>query len=414
MQQRDVIVLGAGIVGVSTALHLLARGWSVLLVDKNAPGEGASYGNAGLIERSSVIPYSFPQGLKTLIKYGLNRRSDLRYDPFYLPKIAPFLFKYWKASHPKELHVSTQMMLPLIEASVLEHDAIISEAGCKNLIRSRGWIEIYRSPQAFADFLAGIKRFDAFGLSYDILDNESLARRQSGLNDVAGAIHWLDPKTTISPGNLVKAYADLFERKGGELSYGDAGSLKQSGNGWQLTTNDGPVQASTVVCSLGAHAPVVYEPLGYQVPLGIKRGYHRHYTTHGDAWLNYSLVDAEGGFTLVPMSQSIRLTTGIEFAAPNAPANCIQIKRCEQKARILFPELATSIEDEPWLGLRPCLPDMRPVISKAPHHEGLWFNFGHAHHGLTIGPATGRLLAEMMSGEEPFADCTGFSIDRFG
>lgn len=413
MQQRDVIVLGAGIVGVSTALHLLARGWSVSLVDKNAPGEGASYGNAGLIERSSVVPYSFPQGIKALIKYGLNRQSDMRYDPFYLPKIAPFLFKYWKASQDKPLSITTRMMLPLIEASVVEHDAIIAEAGCTNLIRSRGWIEIYRSSKAFEAFLARLSQIDEFGLVYDILDSDSLSRRQDGLQNVAGAIHWLDPKTTISPGNLVKAYADLFERKGGVLLRGDADTLKRDGHGWQVQTSSGAIQASTVVCALGAYSASIYEPLGYHVPLGIKRGYHQHYTTYGDAWLKYSLVDAEGGYTLAPMSQSIRLTTGIEFAAPDAPVNHIQLKRCEQQAKTLFPKLASSIEDEPWLGLRSCLPDMRPVISRAPYHDGLWFNFGHAHHGLTIGPASGRLLAEMMSNEQPFADCSGFAIDRF-
>ncbi len=130
MQQQDVIVLGAGIVGVSTALHLQARGRSVLLIDKGEPGEGTSYGNAGLVERSSVIPYSFPQGLWNLLRYGMNRRSDVRYDPLYLPRIARWLFQYWRESSPERLKIATQAMLPLVEAGVREHDFLVQQAGC--------------------------------------------------------------------------------------------------------------------------------------------------------------------------------------------------------------------------------------------------------------------------------------------
>lgn len=124
IQQQDVIVLGAGIVGVSTALHLQARGRSVCTVDKGEPGNGTSFGNAGLIERSSVIPYSFPQGFWTLVRYGMNRRSDVRYNPFYIPKMARWLFQYWRESSPERLKIATNAMLPLIEASVREHDTL--------------------------------------------------------------------------------------------------------------------------------------------------------------------------------------------------------------------------------------------------------------------------------------------------
>ncbi|NKB83957.1 FAD-binding oxidoreductase [Ochrobactrum grignonense] len=115
MQQQDVIVLGAGIVGVSAALHLQARGRSVVLVDRGEPGQGTSYGNAGLIERSSVIPYSFPQGFGTLLRYGLNRRSDVRYDPFYVSRIAPWLFQYWRESSPERLKLQQMQCCRLLK-----------------------------------------------------------------------------------------------------------------------------------------------------------------------------------------------------------------------------------------------------------------------------------------------------------
>ena len=131
----DCLVLGAGIVGVSAALHLQDRGRSVALIDRAAPGCGTSYGNAGLIERSSVVPYAFPRSLSALLAYGFNRRSDVRYDPKFLLRIAPFLLRYWRASAPDALAASAAALLPLVEASIDEHQAIARRAGTQGLMR---------------------------------------------------------------------------------------------------------------------------------------------------------------------------------------------------------------------------------------------------------------------------------------
>jgi D-amino-acid dehydrogenase len=125
------------------------------------------------------------------------------------------------------------------------------------------------------------------------------------------------------------------------------------------------------------------------------------------------VLDADQGFVLAPMTRGIRLTSGVEFARRDAPATPLQIERALPKAHKLFP-LGEAVEPKPWKGARPCLPDMLPIIDRAPRHKGLWFDFGHQHHGLTLGPVTGRLLAEMMTGETPFADPTPFALARFG
>jgi D-lysine oxidase len=115
----------------------------------------------------------------------------------------------------------------------------------------------------------------------------------------------------------------------------------------------------------------------------------------------------------VPMSRGIRLCTGVEFARRDGPPTPVQLQRALPRAHALFP-LGEAVDPKPWMGARPCLPDMRPVIGRAPRHPGLWFDFGHQHHGLTLGPVTGRLLAEMMTGETPFADPAPFAVERFG
>ncbi|PRD45644.1 amino acid dehydrogenase [Phyllobacterium phragmitis] len=411
--RADIIVLGAGIIGVSTALHLQARGRSVCLIDRGEPGEGTSYGNAGLIERSSVIPYSFPRQFSAVAKYALNRSSAMRYDPLYLPKIAPWLFRYWRESSPERLAIAARAMLPLVEASVREHDIFVQQAGCGDLIRGRGWVETYRSQSGLDNAIAELPDIEPYGLRFEVLDKAKIHALEPDFGDaVQGGIHWLDPKSVIDPAGLVKAYAGLFEGRGGRFAKGDAATLRQDGRDWTVETSDGPVSASDVVVALGPQSPMIFKGFGYRIPLAIKRGYHMHYAAEEGTELRHSLVDAEAGYVLSPMAQGIRLTTGIEFASPAAPANTIQLDRAEHFARRIIP-LGARLDPKPWLGLRPCLPDMRPVIGAAPGHDGLWFNFGHAHHGLTIGPASGRLLAELMTDEEPFVDPKPYAASRF-
>ncbi|OOL20733.1 amino acid dehydrogenase [Ochrobactrum sp. P6BS-III] len=413
MQNQDVIVLGAGIVGVSAALHLQARGRSVCLVDKGEPGQGTSFGNAGLIERSSVIPYSFPQGFGKLLRYATNLRTDVRYSPLYVPRIARWLFRYWRESSPERLEIATQAMLPLVEASVHEHDALVADAGCEKLIRKQGWMEVFRNQSAFDAAVRRLPNLQRFNLAYDILDSGALRARETALGEVAGGIHWLDPKTVVNPAGLVQAYTDLFLQRGGKFAHGEAATLTQNGDGWQVTTQEGPVKARDVVVALGPQAALIFRRFGYPLPLGIKRGHHLHFAMRNNTRLGHTVVDEEAGYVLAPMVQGVRLTTGIEFASPLAAANRIQLGKTEKIARRLVPQLGEPVDSTPWLGLRPCLPDMRPVIGPAPRHKGLWFDFGHAHHGLTLGPASGRLIAEMMTGEKTYIDPKPYSAERF-
>ena len=412
MRKFDTIILGAGIIGVSTALHLQARGHAVCLIDKKDPGEGTSYGNAGLIERSSVIPYSFPRGLANLIKYGLNNRTDVRYDLAYMPKLAPWLFQFWRHSSADGLAKATKAMLPLVEASVTEHDFLIGQAGCQNLVQDKGWLEAFCSEQAFDAFVKTLPSLDRFGLNYKVLDNTGFAATEPSMRNIAGAVHWLDPKTVSDPSALVKAYASLFTQRGGVFLHGDASTLQQQSDGWSVRASE-PVTARNVVAALGPQSHLIYDKAGMKLPMAVKRGTHLHFSLDDGAALNHPVVEVEGGYVLAPMRQGMRLTTGIEFAAPDAPANRILLDRAEKRARKVLPSLGKPVEAQPWLGLRPCMPDMRPVIGQVPNKPGLWMNFGHAHHGLTLGPASGRLLAELMTGEKPFIPAEPYSASRF-
>ena len=411
---HDVIVAGAGIVGVSIALHLQKRGRKVLLVDRKAPGQETSYGNAGLIERSSLVPYAFPRDVADVLRYGLNGQPDAVYHLSALPHLAGWLFAYWRNSAPAPLAAAARAMRPLIERSVSEHDALIAEAGAEALFFRRGWLEVFTTPGKRDRLFADWEKLRGNGLTYDFLDGDGARALEPHLGgSVIAGIHFQDPVSTSDPGAVVNAYAALFQRLGGEVTTGDARSLTQESDGhWCIDTRQGRRSAPRVVVALGPWSDDVFRPLGYRFPLAVKRGYHMHYASAGNAVLTRSVVHAEGGYVLAPMAAGIRLTTGAEFALRDAPPSPVQLERTEPMARGLYP-LGGRLEAEPWMGRRPILPDMRPVIGPAPRHKGLWFAFGHAHHGLTLGPVTGRLVADLVTGAEPVVDPAPYAATRF-
>jgi D-lysine oxidase len=413
--KADVLVLGAGMVGVSAALHLQQRGRDVILVDRHElAGEETSYGNAGIIECASVFPYMFPRDLAEIVRYATNRAPQARYRLADLPFFLPWLARYYLASAPDRALRGAMGVLPLIRRSLIEHEALVAEAVVPELLQRTGWIKLFRSDRSLAGALRDFERARQYGVEGDILDAAAIARREPNLTgEFAGAIHLPAPGFVPDPGGLAKAYAALFARRGGRFLKSDAMALEQVSGGWRMGRSGDAVSAREAVVALGPWSDLVFRPLGYSIPLGIKRGYHLHLKTRGNAVLNHPVLDADHGFVLAPMSRGIRLTTGVEFARRDAPPTPRQVERALPRAHRLFP-MGEAVDAKPWKGARPCLPDMLPVIGKAQRHAGLWFDFGHQHHGLTLGPVSGRLLAEMMTGETPFADPTPFAAERFG
>jgi D-amino-acid dehydrogenase len=412
----DVIVLGAGMVGVSVALHLQRRGRDVVLIDRRGVGEETSYGNSGLIQREGVIPYTFPREFGAILSYAMNNRSDVVYHLSALPHLAPWLYRYWQNATPERVERSAQALAPLMAQCVGEHHALIAEVGnaASALVKHEGWIRCLRTEESLRQAIANARRLDKYGVDHAVLIGAQLRELEPHLSDkIIGAVHFRGSPTSSDPGMLTKAYADLFMRRGGRFLKGDACRLAEEAPGWSLPSDSGSISTREAVVALGPWSDDVFRPLGYDIPLAVKRGYHMHYGARGNATLSHPLHDGDGGYMLVPMSKGIRLTTGVEFADRDAPPNPIQLARDEPLARELFP-LGERLEPAPWLGRRPCLPDMVPVIGRGTRHHGLWFAFGHAHHGFTLGPVTGRLLAEMMTGETPFTDPSHYSASRFG
>lgn len=411
---RNITVLGAGMIGVSVAWHLVRRGHTVTLVDRREPGRETSFGNAGIIQREAVRPYAFPRDIGTLLRVLPNREVDIRYRPTGMANVAGPLLQYWLNSGGARYERIVKEWASLIMRCQDAHAPMIEAAGAQELVRKGGWLELYRTQKALDERLAQADEDRGrFGVEYQVLNAAELRAVEPHLEEgLVGAIHWTQPWMVSDPGALVQAYARNFEEQGGRLLRASIEDVIQTDDGWRVVTSEETLKTEQVVVAMGPWSAKLMSSLGIKVPLFVKRGYHMHYSTELGAVLNHWVMDAEKGFLLEPMRAGIRLTTGAELADLDAPPKYKQLAAAERAARQLFP-LGKRRDAEPWKGARPCMPDMKPVIGPAPGKPGLWLAFGHGHQGFTLGPATGELLAQMMDGETPAIDMAPFSVTRF-
>jgi D-amino-acid dehydrogenase len=411
--RNDVIVLGAGIVGTSIALHLVKRGLAVALIDRGGVGEATSYGNAGIIEGGTIFPPAFPSDWDDLLRIALKRSPVANYHLAFLPRIAPWLAAFYAASQPARLVETAKLMRPLFARAVSEHEALSAEAGAAHYLSHQGWLKLYRTERRFAGIARELDLAAELGVVNVPLDRDAALALEPSLAPVfRHAVHLTGAVSVSNPLAVTRAYAARFAALGGLSLNGDAGTLHRVAPHWRVDTDAGPLDAGEVVVALGPWAQDLLKALGIRLPLAVKRGYHRHFRGQGNAALSRPILDAENGYVLAPMEQGIRLTTGVEFAARDAEPTPVQFDRLMPAARQLF-ALGEPVEAQPWLGARPCLPDSRPVISRAPRFSGLWLACGHGHWGLTLGPATGRLIAEMMTGATTFCDPKPYGVERF-
>ncbi|WP_163270077.1 NAD(P)/FAD-dependent oxidoreductase [Chelativorans alearense] len=396
----EILVLGAGMVGIGAALALQARGHAVTVVDRRGPGEETSFGNAGVLQAEAMEPYAMPRDLPTLLRYALGRSNDVAWSLRDLPSIAPALLAYFRASAPERHARISRTYAQLIARVVSDHSPLIEAAGANNLIRRTGLGEIYRTTRAFdAACARGEKKATCYGLRLRALAGTGLASEEPAIaGETAGALIWEDSWSSSDPGGLVMSYAQLFRRRGGRLLQGDAQTLERAGTGWRIDTGTGLVDAQHAVIALGPWSGSLLLRFGYRIQMLLMRGYHSHVSNTPE--LSRPYLDAENGYVMSSMRDGLRLTTGVEFVRPDRPQSRRQLDwALHSAAELLAADMRA--EGKLWHGHRPFLPDMLPLVGPAPRHEGLWFDFGHGYQGFTLGPTTGELLAEQLDGDTP-------------
>jgi D-amino-acid dehydrogenase len=410
-KEMDVVVLGAGIVGVSAAYAARQQGLSVVLVDRREPGSETSYGNAGIISSGSISPLNNPSLWSALPKYLTNRHAALRWNPAWALRNIDWVVRFLADTTSSRLRPRAAALHGLIGASLKLHRDWIVKAGEANRIRETGWLKAWRG-----DAIDAAKREQAllteFGIESQLLDRQAISALEPEIVPVykVGLLH-SQTASVDSPGAVVKAYARMLVGSGGEIRQADIKAIVPDCDGWRVLLADGEISTRHVVVALGPWSADILRPLGYRVPLAFERGYHREFKPNPGRSLRRPIHDADGSFLMTPMEQGIRVTSGVELTDRDAISSLAQIDAVEPMAREVV-EFGEQVGDT-WRGARPTLPDSLPMIGRAPRHAGLWLAFGNQHIGFTTGPATGAAIAAMIRGAPPPFDVAAFAPSRY-
>jgi D-amino-acid dehydrogenase len=407
----SAVVIGAGIVGTSCALFLQRDGWEVTLVDPLPPGAGTSSGNAGIISLGSVTPVATPGILREVPGLLLDRDGPLSLRWRYLPQLLPWLARFALASRRAEALADD--LATLLARADQAHDLVIQQCGLADLVRPGGWLKVARSEAALLEGTAFARRMmDRAGIGYDILAAPAVRRLEPALApDLVAGLLLPRNRAVRHPQRYVEGIARTVIERGGRWLQASVQRLAFAGERVAaVVTDKGEVPADLVVLAAGAFSKELAAQAGLRLPLEAERGYHVM-LPHPEPTLSRPVYSVEHAFLLAPMEHGIRLTGGVELASPTAPPDYRRIRRLARRATDLVPGLDPRVLSE-WQGNRPSLPDSLPVLGRAPGRANLLLAFGHQHIGLTLGPLTGRIVADLAAGRDPGLDLAPYRPDR--
>jgi len=410
-----VLVIGAGIVGVATALRLRREGHDVWLIDRECVAAQASRGNAGALAFSDILPLASPGVLRHAARWLLDPLGPLTIRPRYLPRLTPWLLRFWRASRRDRVQAATAAQAALMTLSATETISMLAAAGASHMLRSDGVLHLYESEAELKSSQPGWHARAGHGIAFTHLYGaQSIAPFQPGLSPAIVAATFVPGWSTISdPLRLTLSLARAFERLGGRIGRADVTALAPGGDGVNVLLREGPtIVARRVVVAAGAWSHRLARTLGERIPLETERGYNT--TLPPEAFdLKRQLTFGGHGFVVTPLACGIRVGGAVEFAGLEAAPNFARSAALLATAKRLLPELSTEGGSE-WMGFRPSLPDTLPAIGRAATDERVIYAFGHGHLGLTQAAATARLVADLMSARPPAIDLAPYRPQRFG
>ena len=394
---EQVIVLGAGMVGVCSALHLQKRGYDVTLIDRKLPGMETSYGNTGLINRGSIFPLSLPKIFQYLPQALLKSRPHVYVYLRYLPSYWHWLVELLLRSGKQNIESSILALNELLDHGLAEHKALLDESGGQSLLEEKGWLELYSTDKSFRS--SGYQRsfYDRLSIDYKVLEKQGIQELEPDISSGFIRGMWVTGTASFTdPARVVQQYADAFRRCGGNFIQSTVHGISFADHSFRILTDHELLHSKKVVLALGPWSSDIYSQLGYHFPMAAERGYHQHFQPSDAFQIHRPIYDVDGGYVLAPMQQGIRLTTGVELSSRDAPPETRQLYQASTNARTAF-SLGNPV-GEVWLGSRPAMPDGLPVIGEASRHPGLWFAFGYGHCGVGTGAISGKVISELVSG----------------
>lgn len=414
VQPKKIVVVGAGIVGVATGLHLQREGHSVTLVDPTPPGRGTSFGNAGSIAIGAVYPTGSPGNWKQVPKMLSDPMSPLSIKWGYALKAAPWFLRFLEASRESRVEEISKHLWALSKDGMVAHRKLIDLAKAHDIIRPTGWLKVYSSQQSLDRTREEREVMARRGVKFDVLNADEIRQLEPGLSPkFTHGYHQPDNGFVSQPIKLTEAYFAKFQELGGRWVAEKVRRFGLGPKGVETVVTDLAMHAcdAVVICA-GARSHQIVAMLGRKFPLDTERGYHLNLNVTEGPELRRATVIGDHGFVLAPMQDGLRLTTGAEFAGVDAPPDFRRIYRMLELAHEALPGLKAEVTRE-WLGFRPSTPDSVPVIGRSPDHGNVFYGFGHGHIGLTLAARTGELVADLVAGRTPEIDMRPYRIERY-
>ena len=417
MSARRVVVIGAGMVGVAAASWLRRDGYDVTVVDPGNPGEGASFGNAGCLNASSVVPMSMPGTIRNVPRWLMDPLGPLSIRWRYLPVLAPWLIRFLRAGTPEKVQATAHALRGLLKPSLDCLAPLVRNAGAEGLVHQVGHLFAYRSAASFGkEHAAWALRRDA-GVTWDAFDADELRQLEPALSrDYVHGILVRENGHTSNPHRLVQSLAAALVRDGGTIRRARVTGFELDGARLSaIRTDQGDIAAEAAVLAAGAFSAPLAAALGDPLPLETERGYHLM-IRDPEAAPRIPTLDAEGKFVATPMETGLRFAGTVELAGLAAPPDWRRARILLEQGRRMLPGLAAHHAEERisvWMGHRPSLPDSLPVLGPARRSPDIVYAFGHGHVGMAAAPMTGKLVAELVAGRPPSIDMTPFRADRF-
>ncbi len=407
------VVIGAGIIGTAIAHDLQKRGRQVVLIDRDAPGKGASYGNMASIAVTEFMPASRPSVWKQIPGWMLDPEGPVRVRPSYMPKLVPWFLRFIAASRPSKLRELEAQGAALCARALDDTLDLLRETGLSDQISEQGCLSLYTDEAEFKADRDHIEILERFGFVHEVIGRQAIKALEPELSGkISLAVLFPQNRTMKNPYKLVLALADRFQAMGGKIETGEVAGFLRADRVREVVLKDGRrLQANEVVICAGAYSAKLAKDLGEPIPLETERGYHTQIMAPGIS-MNHSIIWPARAFMVSPTAGGIRVGGTVEMAGLDAAPDYRRAKITVKRAREALPNLKCKDFTE-WMGHRPALPDTVPILSASAKTGGVFYATGHGHLGLTFAATTARLMGEVITAAKPSLDLHPYRINRF-
>jgi len=403
MIRSSVGVVGAGIQGVCISLFLVKKGFEVTLIDRDEPGKNsASYGNAGHFSPYASAPMNRPDVLVDVPAMLLSTTGPLSLKWNYISKMIPWFLKFIKNCNRKSMMHTAKYMHQILDLALPAYDELFQDIDISGLVESRGIIYFWTDKDLKSRELE-INIRKELGVEQQLLKPEEIHDLEPNIRKIYhGGVYYPSARHARNPGKILLKLFDLFLKRGGKFEKQNVGAINfSSDNKPIIKTNLNSYSFDKVVIACGAFSKKLTDQVDEKIPLDTERGYHVHFKGH-DHLLSRPVIFLNKGFGITPMEQGLRVVGTVEFGGLDAPASKKRILNLVNNAKYLFPELTKHYDE--WLGFRPTLPDFLPVIGPSKNYKNLFYSFGHHHLGWTLGAISGKIVSNMIAGENTNLD----------